>query len=139
MSIFNILKNPPPPKPIYKRQPIATAAIILTIVGMFVLAPVGALWNGMAEELKKKADNTTVILLIQQQKQENDRQWEEIKENRKVRVVPQAMIGKIMAQPRGIALTEEEFEKYISMSPEIRLKYKKYLIHLGKDCSGLPE
>ena len=53
MSIFNRFRSePPPPPPIYKRQPIATAAVILTLVGMFVLGPVGYLWNGMAEELK---------------------------------------------------------------------------------------
>ena len=53
MSIFSRFRSePPPPPPIYKRQPIATAAVILTLVGMFVLGPVGYLWNGMAEELK---------------------------------------------------------------------------------------
>ena len=52
MSIFNRWKQPQPPPPIYKRQPAATAAVILTLVGMFVLGPVGYLWNGMAEEMK---------------------------------------------------------------------------------------
>jgi len=141
MSIFNIfnkpLPPPPPPEPIYKRQPIATTAVILTIIGMFVLGPVGMLWNGMAEELKKKADNATVIMLMQQQKENDDRQWEEIKNNRNQQP---RMAGSVIAPTSKKAkLTPEQFEKYMSLSPEIRTKYKKYLESQGYDCEGLPE
>jgi len=145
MSIFNIfnkpLPPPPPPLPIYKRQPIATAAVILTTIGMFVLGPVGMLWNGMAEELKKKADNETIIIMLQQNKETDDRQWEAIKENRVVRSTSKAMRNPevMVAKPKGIALTPEQFEKYLTLTSEIRTKYKKYLKAKGYDVGGLPD
>ena len=36
-------------------------------------------------------------------------------------------------------LTPEQFEKYMTMAPDIRIKYKKYLESTGKDVSGLPD
>lgn len=128
----------PPPEPIYKRQPIATTAVVLTIIGMFVLGPVGFLWNGMAEELKKKADNQTVIMLMQQQKENDDRQWQEIRENRNQKLTQEVMVEKKIKINKP-TLTPEQFEKYISMSPEVQSKYKNYLQNLGFDITGLPE
>ena len=138
MSISDIFKKtPPPPEPIYKRQPIATAAVILTIIGMFVLGPIGALWNGMAEELKKKADNETIIMMLRQNKETDDRQWEAIKENR---LAPRmATQGKADVATRALPLTAAQFEKYMSLEPEIRTKYKKYLAAKGYDVGGLPD
>lgn len=42
-------------------------------------------------------------------------------------------------QSKGEALSPSEFEKYMSMSPEVRVKYKRYLQKIGKDVSGLPD
>jgi len=39
------------------------------------IIPVAILWNGMAEELHRKANNETVILYMKQQKEINDRQY----------------------------------------------------------------
>ncbi len=36
-------------------------------------------------------------------------------------------------------LTPQEFEKYLSMDPNTRIKYKQYLQSRGKDISGLPD
>ena len=58
---FSFKKPPEPPPKKFYQQP----ALILTMVGMFVLGPIGYLWNGMAEELKKKVDNETLKLMIQ--------------------------------------------------------------------------
>jgi len=184
MSIFDRLKPPPPP-PIYKRQPIATIAVILTIVGMFVLGPVGYLWNGMAEELKvvksevknlekEKVDNEnlkdTLTELKQQRKETNDAlkdQNNSIQTNQlaiKEILTRQEMLtapkgfqikGEVRTQPvkkieveenninlvekQKVSLTPEQFERYLSMKPEIRAKYKKYLESTGKDVSGLPD
>lgn len=43
------------------------------------------------------------------------------------------------SQSRAARLTPEEFEKYMSLKPEVRAKYKKYLQSTGKDVSGLPD
>jgi len=43
------------------------------------------------------------------------------------------------SQSKGEALSPEEFEKYMSMEPDIRIKYKRYLQKIGKDVSGLPD
>lgn len=86
MSIFNIFRQPPPPpppEPFYKKSPVATFAVILTLVGMFVVGPIGYMWNGMAEELKKKVDNQTLQLMIQKDREALQRQAEELKEREK--------------------------------------------------------
>ena len=44
-------KPPPPPKPFYREKPVATAAVILTMVAMFVLGPVGAIYKGKTETI----------------------------------------------------------------------------------------
>jgi len=131
-------KPPPPPKPIYKRQPIATAAVILTIIGMFVFGPIGVIYNSMSEELKGKANNETVILYMKQQKETDDRQWKALEQQIQV---PKSMM---LSPPNSLSiekpvLTVEQFEKYMSMVPEIRSKYKIYLESRGYDVEGLPD
>jgi hypothetical protein len=145
--MFNIFSKPPPPPP---KKWYTQPALILTMIAMFVLAPVGAIYNGMTEELKKKADNKTVILLIQQLKEDSDRQWKEIDRNRdrsEQKVIsapknveitgPRATIKRVEPAQKPV-LTPEQFEKYLSMKPEIKVKYKKYLESRGYDIEGLP-
>ena len=131
-------KPPPPPKPIYKRQPIATAAVILTIIGMFVFGPIGVIYNSISEELKGKANNETVILYMKQQKETDDRQWKALEQQIQV---PKSMM---LSPPNSLSiekpvLTVEQFEKYISLAPEVRSKYKIYLESKGYDVEGLPD
>ena len=140
---------PPPPPPFYKKP--AVVSIILTVVIIFVLGPVGVIYNGMTEELKTKADNTTVILLIKQIKENDARQWKEIERNREqtqrapappknVQITgPRATIQKKEApQAVKLVLTPEQFEKYLKMGPTVQAKYKTYLQSRGYDVSGLP-
>ena len=47
--------------------------------------------------------------------------------------------GKSDGASRAVELSPEEFERYMKMDPEIRVKYKKYLQSRGKDTSGLPD
>jgi len=162
--MFEFLKKPPPPPPpIYKRQPIATAAVILTMVGMFVLGPVGVIYNSMSEELKRKVDNKTLQLMIEkdrealkrqeealQKKQEKDeKQDAAIVENQKTLlmlrqqtvIVPpknaevktESTITRVEKKP----LPPDIFEKYINLKPEVQAKYKKYLESRGYDTEGL--
>jgi len=134
MSIFNIFrKPPPPPPPIYKRQPIATAAVILTIVGMFVLGPIGAIYKGLTEELKQKANNETVLLYMKQQKEVDDRQWKAIETQLQQKRTRSA----IATGTPKLVLTPEQFEKYLKMPPDIQVKYKEYLKSRGYDVDGL--
>lgn len=135
-----LFRKPAPLKPFYKRQPVATVAVILTMVAMFVLAPVGVIYDGLTEELKGKADNATVILLIQQIKENDNRQWKEIENNRKQhQVALQAPKNLQMKTVRvKVILTPDEFEKYMNMTSESRVAYKKYLENTGKDVRGLP-
>lgn len=136
--MFNLFRKPEPPPPPPKKwynQP----ALILSIVTVFILSPVGVIYKGITEELKKKADYDTVILILKQQKENDDRQWKEIERNRE----PQQKVSRMVSAPTEIklkvVLTPEEFEKYISLSPEVRARYKKYLESTGKDVSGLPD
>ena len=136
-----IFKKKEPPLPIYKRKPIAPAAVVLTIIGMFVLGPIGVIYETMSEELKGKANNETVILLIEQIKENDERQWKEIERNREqsTSTIRAPANLSIDTGKSRVVLTAEEFEKYISLKPEIRQKYKKYLESKGKDVSGLPD
>ena len=130
-------RKPLPLKPFYKRQPVATVAVILTMVAMFVLAPVGVIYDGLTEELKGKADNATVILLIEQIKENDNRQWKEIENNRRQhQVVPKNLQTKRV--PVKVILDPVEFERYMNMTSESRVAYKKYLENTGKDVRGLP-
>lgn len=134
-----IFKKKEPPPPIYKRKPIATAAVILTAVGMFVLAPVGIIYESMSEELKQKANNETVILYMQQQKEKDDQQWKAIE---RIIVAPKNLT--IESEPSNVKvekkiLTPEQFKIYLSLEVEDRDKYKKYLQENGFNIGGLPE
>ena len=104
---------------------------------MFVLGPVGAIYNGMTEELKKKADYDTVILILKQQKENDDRQWKEIERNRITRQQTTVMTPKILKLK--VVLTPQEFKSYMEMSSVDRSRYKKYLESTGKDVSSLPD
>ncbi len=169
-------KQQPLPPPIYKRRPIATVAIILSMIGMFVLGPIGYLWNGMAEELKfvkgkveiiqkEKVDNENLKDTLTELKEQRKETRETLKEQNESIQMNQIAIKEILTRqqmiivPKGLklmgmgiekevqtdtkkqktTLSPEEFEKYISMSPKIRAKYKKYLRETGKDVSSLPD
>jgi len=137
MSIFR-RQPPPPPESFYRRNPIASIGIVLTIIAMFVLGPVGVIYDTMSEELKGKADNNTVILMMKQMKENDDRQWKEIERNRsqeqQVIVKPQMKVLELKLKPIPPGL----FESYMKMSPEVRIKYKTYLQSNGYDIKGLP-
>ena len=128
---FSFKKPEPPPKPIYKQKPIATLAVILSIIGMFVLGPVGAIYKGMTEELKTKANNETLLLYMKQQKEDNDRQWKEIERNRDTQQSISTPRNVKIVQPKAIKLvvkklTPTEYVNYINMTPEQQIAYKKY-------------
>jgi ABC-type lipoprotein release transport system permease subunit len=150
-------KPPPPPPKKWFQQP----AIILTVIAMFVLGPVGVIYNGMTEELKKKVDNTTLQLMIQKDREALQRQEDALKERQKkddkqdaaiVENQKTLMILRQQAQPqtsttnsRVVKIQEENkkplppefFEKYLTMTPEVQAKYKKYLESRGYDVEGL--
>ena len=161
-------QQPLPPPPIYKRKPIATVAIILTIVATFVLGPIGVIYNSMSEELKnvrgkvevvekEKVDNTILKEALDDLKEERrdrnkkaEKRDDAIQQNqqaiqkiliRQELSVPKSLkiMGSKSKSVQKLALTPEQFEKYILMSPKIRIKYKKYLKETGKDVSSLPD
>ena len=118
---------PPPPLPIYKKRPIATAAVLLTIISTFILGPVGVIFNGLTEDLKLKANNETLLMYMKQQKETNDRQWKMIEQK------PQPI-----QQPRSInksSLTPSQFQDYMNMSPQNRAAFRK----LNPAYATLPE
>jgi ABC-type lipoprotein release transport system permease subunit len=128
-----MFRRKPPPQPIYKRKPIATAAVILTMVGMFVLGPVGVIYNGMSEELKKKADYDTVVLILRQQKEKDDRQWEEIQNIRQQQATISAPKNLQMMKAIELKvkkLTPTEYVSFINMSSAQQAAYKKYRIDI---------
>ena len=172
LTVFSRWRQPPPPPPKkFYQQP----ALILTLVAMFVLGPVGVIYNTMSEELKKKVDNKTLQLMIEKDREALKRQGDALKEkgqkdekqdaaiieNQKTLIIlrqqqstikapssvqikdsnitgPRATVSKKVTQ-RKPELTPAQFEKYLTLKPEIRAKYKKYLMSRGFDVSGLPD
>lgn len=157
MAFWHREPPPPPPRKWYQ-QP----AIILTIVAMFVLGPVGVIYNGMTEELKKKVDNTTLQLMITKDREALKRQSDELKEKEKKDEKQDAAIIEnqktlIMLRQQNVAISTPKnmeiskeikkvekkplppdfFEKFIKLDPEIQAKYKKYLEARGYDTDGL--
>ncbi len=152
----------PPQVPFYKKP--AVVSIILTVVIVFVLGPVGVIYTGMSEELKKKVDNSTLQLMIQKDREaikrteegavKRDKAVEEnrnaIIENQKVLIMIQQRPSVALTGPRAtikpkeppqrakLVLTPEQFERYLKMGPDVQVKYKTYLESRGYDISGLP-
>lgn len=146
MLIFK-KKVPEKPKPFYLRQPVATVAVILTMIGMFVLGPVGVIYKGMTEELQQKVDNQTLQLmlknqqtLIEQNKEEAERKreedtkkFEELQKTQQetLRVIQDLQIRQAAPlQPSPTtntpqpAVTKEVFEYYMSLPPEQQKAFK---------------
>ena len=146
---------PPPPKKFYQ-QP----ALILTLVAMFVLGPVGVIYNSMSEELKRKVDNKTLQLMIEKDREALQRQDAELKEkgkkdekqdaaiieNQKTLIMIRQRTAiskpsnmKIVTKTKVVKkpLPPDFFEKFIKLEPEIQAKYKKYLESRGYDIEGL--
>jgi len=137
MSIFNRFRReppPPPPPPIYKRQPIATAAVILTMVAMFVLGPIGYLWNGMAEEMKvvkakieevqkEKATNEDVKAALEELKAQRKEQAAADKEQNNKLQTNQLAIKEILTRqemltaPKGFELRDRPKDAGVTDTP----------------------
>jgi len=128
---------PPPPKPFYKNRPVATAAVILTMIGMFVLGPVGVIYKSMAEQLKAKANNETVLLYMKQQKETDDRQWKMIEQKQSIAPKESYRLPRSSgkADVAGPALTPKQFDDYMKMSPQNRAAFRK----LHPSYATLPE
>ena len=151
MFFFRREPPPPPEKPFYRKNPVATAAVFLTFVGMFVLGPVGAVYKGLTEDLKAKANNETILLYMKQQKETDDRQWKAIEQSiqrpQSVQVREQPVVKEKTITRRAPAsetqqqeqgpppLTPKHFEDYMNMSPEHRAAFRK----LHPAYANLPE
>lgn len=154
MSIFNLFKEPPPPPPPKPTTPTWVKIAIPLVFGI-VVGLISIVYNSMAGEIEKKVDNQTLQLMIEkdreamQRNEDKDKeQSEAIKENQKaiqqllvappstLRVNPDAVTVKKTEKP---TLTPEQFEKYMTMAPDVRAKYKKYLESRGYDIEGLPD
>jgi len=121
-------RPPPPPLPFYRKP--AVVSIILTVIIVFILGPVGIIFNGMTEELKKKADYETVILILKQQKENDDRQWEEIKNNRKQQQAPitppqSFQIKTVPVQVIKGRLSLKDFKEYKNSTAEDQKAYRE--------------
>jgi hypothetical protein len=134
--MFNIFSKPPPPPPPKKwfQQP----ALILTFVAMFVLGPVGIIWNGLTEEMKtmKIEDKENKGAIIQ-----NQLAIKELLTRQQILLQPKA-IKLREVQPSVVeskkAVPPDYFNSYMKLSKESQAAYKKYLEKLGYDTEALP-
>jgi len=154
--MFTLFRKPPPPPPKkWFQQP----AIVLSVIAMFILGPVGVIYNSMSEEIKKKVDNETLQLMIQKDREALQRQEEALKqkdskdEKQDAAIIENQKTLLLLRQPTGLKVKETEtirevssvkkplppdlFEKYYSLKPEVQVKYKKYLEAKGYDVEGL--
>ena len=152
-------RKPPPPKPKIPQWLMITAPFIFAIV----IGLIGLVYNTMAEEIndvkdsivvveQKKVDNRVLKLMIEKDRQALQTQHERNKEQDKAIIENQRAIQQLLIKPPSLRIIPKSdhvsnqkilppdlFEKYISMKPEVRQKYKKYLNTKGYDVSNLPE
>jgi hypothetical protein len=134
--MFNIFSKPPPPPPPKKwfQQP----ALILTFVAMFVLGPVGIIWNGLTEEMKtmKAEDKENKGAIIQ-----NQLAIKELLTRQQILLQPKA-IKMREVQPNVVEskkpVPPDYFNSYMKLPKESQTAYKKYLENLGYNTEGLP-
>jgi len=150
-------RKPPPPPP--KSKIPQWISVVTPIIFAVIAALAGLVYTSMAEEIKdvkesvekveqKKVDNRVLKLMIEKDRQALQTQQERNKEQDKAIVENQKAIQQLLIHsPRNLGvknpvekkvLPPELFEKYLSMKPEIRVKYKIYLEKRGYDVSDLP-
>lgn len=154
MSIFKIFAKPEPIKPFYREKPIATAAIILTIITTFVLGPIGIIYNSMSEDLEKKVDNQTLQLmlknqqvLIEQNKEEAKKQREEDakkfeslqkSQQETLQIIQKIQLKEVVPQAvkrvEQSALTPEVIKYYFSLPKDKQEDFR----HLHPSYQALP-
>jgi predicted HAD superfamily hydrolase len=123
--MFDIFRKPPPPPP-KKWYDSRLPPLIVTLVIIFIIGPIGVIYNSMSAELKQKANNETVILYMQQQKEKDDAQWDAIKnlldrQQQSVKVETR----KVEIQTDKRPLTPKEFIEYKQLSPEDKKSYRQ--------------
>jgi len=153
MSWFH--REPPPPPP--KKGIPGWVNIVTPIIFAIVIGLLTIVYNGLAEELKTKADKEATLQQIQSNQKILEKHQMSLDQTLQVITKIQAerdvaeKLRKEMAPPAGfkmmepattvqkVTLTPGEFQNYLKMSPTDRVKYKKYLESTGKDVSGLPD
>lgn len=126
--MFISFRRPDPPKKWYEGR---LPALILSLVVIFVLGPIGVIFNSMSEELKQKANNETLLLYMKQQdqmqqkKDEQDaKQWEVIQ---KILTAPKAVTIQTpkVESKENRTLSPKEFLEYKQLSPEEQKEYRE--------------
>ena len=126
--MFSRWRRPPEPPP---RKWFQQPAVVLTMVAMFVLGPVGVIWNGMTEELKimRAEDKENKGAIIQ-----NQLAIKELLTRQQMLLMP----SKGVLQRTGKAdsfnfkksapkkLTPEEYAQYIKMNTQQQQAYRTY-------------
>jgi len=116
--VFSRWRQPPPPPPKkWFQQP----ALILTIVAMFVLGPVGVIYNSMSEELK---DVRSKVEAVEKEKVDNENLKEtlnELKEQRKEQTKSDKEQNESI-QTNQMAIKEILIRQEVMEPKEVRIK-----------------
>ena len=99
---------------------------------MFILGPIGAIYKGLTEDLKSKANNETVLLYMKQQKETDDRQWKAIEQQiQEPPMIHSPSRVTVNTEPKPVILEQKEglppsyFLEYKDLSPEEKLQYRQ--------------
>ena len=141
--MFSKWKQPPPPPPKLWIQKPAWVSLVVTIVVILVLGPVGAIYQGLTEEMKsmKTNDKEQKGAIIQNQlaiKEILTRQEILLKPPKELKMIETKPLTKSTAVKPKVVLTPAEFNTYMEMDGQRRAAYKQYLEATGKDVRGLP-
>ena len=82
---------------------------------MFVLGPIGAVYQGLTEDLKAKANNETILLYMKQQQITDERQW---------KAIEQQIQRPTSIQVEKPPLSPKEYQDYMKMSPADRAGFR---------------
>ena len=120
----------PPPEKLWIQKP-AWITVMITLVLIFVLGPVGAIYNGMAEDQKQ---NTSAIV-------QNQLAIKELLTRQQMILAPKAIklapIKSTQIQAKK-PVPPDYFQAYMKLPKDSQVGYKLYLEQLGYDVRGLP-
>ena len=139
-------REPPPPPP--KSTLSTVMQIAVPIIFMIMIGLLGIVYNGLAEEVKTKADKESLELMIQNQKQlieTNQRTLEKQQQNiekqnesiqQTLQIIKevqteQKLLRQAPSAPSGVTVREapplspKEFKEYMEMTPAQKEAFRK--------------
>jgi len=124
MSWFR--REPPPPPPPPQRSYLqATLQIGMPIIFVIMIGLLGIVYNGLAEELKEKADKDSLQLMIQNQKQLIDTNQKTLEKQQENIEKQQDVISETLQIIREVQIEQKAMKQAPALAPPVSFRFKE--------------